>query len=159
VQQHGRPFIGEWFLFYHPYLMKTQMSPDPKDPYTLGIRLPVFDCPTTQDIPESNLVKTFDYLIVSTEGQYQPTKLNQLKSTSILLIEHNANYFLNYQSAPPPQGYAWTAVYLGIGPYVPGYHHRNGMNILFPDGHAGWYSRDDYQPNWRGNVFTMKMEL
>lgn len=158
-QQHNKPSIVEWFLFYHPYLMKAQMSPDPKDPLTLGIRLPVFDCPETGDMLETSTVKTFDYFIASSEGMFQPVKLSKLKANTILLFEHDAQYQINWQSVPPPQGYAWTAAYLGFAPYVPGYHHRNGMNILFPDGHAGWYSRDDYQPNWRGNVFTMKMEL
>jgi len=159
VQQHGRPWIGEWFLFYSPYLIKTPMSPDPRNPYELGLRQGVFDCPTTSEIPESNLIKTFDYFIASSEGYHQPRKLNKLKGNTVLLFEHEAKYFLSYQTAPAPQNIAWNCLYFGFIPYNPGYHHRNGMNILFPDGHALWHSRDDYQPNWKGNVFTMKLEL
>ena len=31
--------------------------------------------------------------------------------------------------------------------------------ILFPRGHAKRHSRDDYQPNWKGNVFDMETQL
>ncbi len=161
VEQHGTPFIGEWWLFYFPYLMKQPMSPSVRDPYELGRRLPIFDCPTTKDIPEFSFEKTFDYLIVSSEGTYQPRKLNKLKPNTILLIEHDARYVLNYQLAPAPQNIAYNCLYYDFpgSPYRAGYYHRNGINIVFPDGHAQWYARKDYQPKYKQGVMTLKLEL
>lgn len=162
VNQFGLPFVGEWFLFYTPYLMKPiHTSAALIDPYELGRRLPVFDCPSTGQLPpgQGGMAKTFDYFIRPNKNNDQSNKLDMLKSSTILLFEHRAIYALNYQSIPQPPGSAWNANYYGSVPYVPGFHHRNGMNILFPDGRVQWYSRNSYQPPPVTDFWDMKLEL
>ena len=151
VQQHGLPFIGEWFMFYSPYLLGDPLSPGPRDIHRLGVLAPVFDCPTTTiveslcycgpdgpgyEFPE----KTFDYLIVSGQDQ----RLSDVPPDAVLLTEHLEWMSWNAQVAPEPYGLVWNAVYLGFVPYVPGIHHQDGANMLYPGGDARHHGREDY---------------
>ena len=70
--------------------------------------------------------------------------MSELPPDAVLLTEHWEPMSWNAQTAPVPGGLVWNALYLGFAPYVPGYHHFNGANMLFPDGHARHHRKEDY---------------
>ena len=192
-QQHGQPYVGEWFMFYSPYLGElldpaSAGANGPRDLYAIGKAMPVFDCPSTVSGdfefayagPDGTgyriSEKVFDYILgyayVSSGGYNEGLsgkKLFEVRSDRILLIDHHFGSSWNAQTGTYVDEYSprtydylvWNAYYTGSGwfPYLPGYHHSNGANILFVDGHAAWHDRGDYQPLWRYGFYGMKEYL
>lgn len=153
VNQWGHPFLGEWYRFYYPYLSDTPL----KNPNAVGESMPIFDCPSTPDKP-------FDYMLgysattsSGVSNGLNGKRLYELRPGEFLVIDHDSWYGWSYQNSPEPEGYSWNCYYPGTGapPYVPGYHHNGGANVLFPDAHVSWYTRDDYQPFWRWGIYGM----
>ena len=195
-QQHGTPFVGEWFMFYEPYLSPL-LAPEgwpgplgPRDLYAIGKQMPIFDCPSTGEVydaavadfayagPDGQmwaygaLEKTFDYMIgyaYAGGGGYQVglngKKLFELRPGHLLLIDHLAplswvcqyGFYEDEYSPRPGDIFVWNCYYVGTGsaPYLPGFHHSNGANILFPDAHVDWHDRGDYQPLWESGIYWM----
>ena len=192
--QWGWPFLGEWFMFYSPYLgdlldPASAGANGPRDLYAIGKAMPIFDCPSTGDMPGggygyggpdgtgySQPEMTFDYMLgyaaTNSSGRnhgLNGQKAHEVRSDYILLIDHQAQMGWSHQwgfyedgySPRPDDWLVWNAYYTGSGwfPDVPGYHHSNGANILFVDGHAAWHDRGDYQPLWRYGFYGMKEYL
>ena len=116
--------------------------------------------------------KTFDYMIgyaYAGGGGYQVglngKKLFELRPGTLLLIDYWApsswgaqfGYYEDEYSPRPMDIWVWNCYYVGTGaaPYLPGYHHSNGANILFPDAHVDWHDRGDYQPLWESGIYWM----
>ena len=162
LQQHGHPHVGEWYMFYYPYLSNNRLAS--RYPGDVGKANLVFDCPST---PTG--VKPFDYFSgyahVESDGTnhgLNGKKLFRLESDRILLIDHEAEVtWWNNQIAPEnPGGIFWNVYYPGwwtpTSPYLPGYHHDNGANILFPGGNVGHHTRTAYQSYWESASYQMK---
>jgi len=176
--QWGYAVPIEWFLLYTFYLRPAQpLAPGPRNIYQLGKLKPVFDCPATGPKeasdnvdgaicfcgPESSVgyvkEKPFDYMLGYASRDSDGLggkKLTDLEMNRLLLIDHQANAHWVAQTSPV-EGLIWNTYYPGTGfwPYLPGFHHDNGANILFPDGRVKWHKRKDYQPLWESGVLWM----
>ena len=187
IQQHGYPFIGEWFMYYREGYLGTDTltapANGPRDLKRLGEQLPVFDCPSTGELtdlcycgpngtgygPDGSTgyqAKTFDYIIgyghVSSSGETSGltgSRLTEMRGDTVLLIDYLEKSSWNAQDGAA--GSVWNAWYVGTGfpPYVPGYHHNNGANILTLDMSVQWHTRLDYQPAWEDGTPWMKEYL
>ena len=177
--QFGNPFPGEWFMFYHPYLLAEPMAPGPRSLNRLGRLMPVFDCPSTTgkewwegicfcgpdaDPGGYQFEKPFDYMLGYAGNSaglgLTGSRLAEMRTDTILLIDHEVIHSWVAQSSPV-EGAVWNAYYPGTGtaPYLPGYHHSNGANILTIDMRVQWRTRTDYQPHWEFASFWMKEYL
>jgi type II secretory pathway pseudopilin PulG len=138
------------------------------DPITLLSKVKVFNCPVKAASPRLNFwfwgQNYWHYSIMmagrSLSGHWRfenfdanETLLIERSLTDWEMIDWNVSFAAyRYYDGGTMNGNAGFPGDTGSGKYVEaGWHHMNGMNILFPGGNVNWYSRDVYQPNWRGN--------
>jgi type II secretory pathway pseudopilin PulG len=183
IQQHGFPFIGEWFLYYREGYLGTDTLVDPangpRDLKRLGEQLPVFDCPSTGMYVDfcycgpngtgygpggwtKPQAKTFDYMMgyghVTSGGEdhgLNGARIQELKGDTILLIDHEEKY--SWCAQDGAAGSVWNIYHAtGGAPYIPGFHHNGGANVLTISMSARWHTRLDYQPDWESGAMWMK---
>lgn len=174
----------EWMRLYHPYIVASALNPaedtDPTvSPNLLELRkeTAVFDCPSTYTpvgffhpvTGYKTKPKVFDYLAYpqkkpGTGGQYY-TKLDEMPSNLFLISDARDGDPLytwgNNFDAQNDVYFLWQLIYIQSSPtvdgskgYRPGFHHANGLNVLFPSGDVRHLSRQQVQPNYRNNNYT-----
>lgn len=174
VRSDGHIAMGEWYLFYDPYLGGNMVSgPNGRDPYQVALKHPIFDCPTTTSEVQwfgsasvGRHPKIFDYMLVAggiRTGGVDTTQgvkfniLDNMPSDAVLLtdmFEANPVYFSSISSGD----FSWNAIYVPFapGPYGPGVHHESGANLMFSDGHVAAYSASQYQPSGIGTAMKVR---
>ncbi len=174
--------VGDYLRTTWPQVYLTMRPPLPDGLVWVGAfpNLPglmanmrIFSCPVNESLPRGQWffgINGWDYQYVAFDntnpGSHVAfTKLTQMKSSSILLIERDAG----------GQIYLASSIYGVIvgpqyGPYgrvsgLPafsdvGYQHDNGCNILYSDGHVLWHPRTEYQPLWKsGTNYRIKLNM